>query len=448
MIIIKRSRFIRICNGYNNELILLNTYTGDLLTIPSKDSERLEYLLDNPNTNKYSKLKEELMKREIIIDDAVNETARAELKYMELAHSTKKLLLTILPTEDCNFRCQYCYEEHNFGKMTRTVINGIKNYLRKNLYRYDMLQVNWFGGEPIEALDILVELSNFFIDICAEQKKPYRASMTTNGYSLNAELFKQLYQLHIVDYQVTLDGLENAHNLTRPHKDGANSYKQIVYNLKEIRDKIKTNNINITIRTNITKSVLIDFDKHLDFLANEFGYDDRFGVLFKIAWSNEKDTKFNSEELLPTGELHKILEKCKYKGLRFSINREQICSISGICYAAHSNAFVIGADGTLYKCTVEYKKDINQIGSIKENGNLVIDKDKWAFWVTKPVFQGEYEKCTNCFFQPACMGIYCPINRFNEKGQHQCVGMKDYVDIYMLLCSQSKNMYERMDING
>lgn len=438
----KRTRFMKKCMSDKNELILLNTYNGTMVVVNPGQVHDYEYVLNNPNCSDYSEISEYLIKRQFLIDDFVDEDARAELHYFEGAHSTRTLLLTILPTEDCNFRCQYCYEEHNKGKMAKETSSGIKNFLKKNLHKYDMLQVNWFGGEPLEAIDVIADLSDFFIAICREQKKPYRASMTTNGYSLDIETFTKLYRWHIIDYQITLDGDENAHNMTRPYKNGEGTYIVILNNLRNIRDHIKTQNISVTIRTNITKSVLNNIDNHIIFISNEFGKDKRFGVIFKIAWSNEKDTDFNHKELIETGKLHSILNSYMDKGLRFKINREQICSIAGICYAAHSNAFVIGADGIIYKCTVEYKKEINQIGILTEDGVMHLNKDRLAFWITKPVFKGEYEKCHKCFFMPACMGVYCPINRFDKLGRHQCAGMKDYVDEYMKLCAQANDMVE------
>lgn len=439
----KCTKFMKKCISSDNELIILNIYNGTLTVVNPDEARKYEYVLDNPNCDEFPEIREYLIDRQFLIDEHVNEDARAELQFLEGAHSNRTLLLTLLPTEDCNFRCQYCYEEHNKGKMTKETSTGIKNYLVNNLYKYDMLQVNWFGGEPLEALDVIADLSEFFINICREQKKPYRAGMTTNGYLLDGETFLKLYKWHILDYQITVDGKENVHNMTRPHKNGDGTYAVILNNLKNIRDYIKTQNISITIRTNITKSVIQNFDDYINIISKEFGNDKRFGVIFKIAWSNDKDTEFNHSELIETGQLHSVLNACMDKKLRFKINREQICSLAGICHAAHSNAFVVGADGIIYKCTVEYKNEINQIGLLSEDGVMHINKDKLAFWVTKPVFKGEYEKCHQCFFKPACMGVYCPINRYDKLGRHQCIGMKDYVEEYMQLCAKTNEMVER-----
>ncbi len=436
----KKTLFMKTCDGESNQLILLNTLSGDLTIVSPENRKEWEYVLNNPDSSEQKDILSYLMEKGYIINDDIDEQARTELKFFEAAHSNNELLLTILPTEDCNFRCAYCYEEHNIGKMSREVIERIKLYLKKELPKYKMLQVNWFGGEPLEAIDIIEELSLFFIHLCSELRIPYRASMTTNGYNLNLSTFKKLYGLHIIDYQITIDGNEETHNASRPHKDGANSHKAIIENLRSIRDNVRSNNFKITIRTNITKSVMKIIDRHIDFLSTEFGEDKRFGVIFKIAWSNGVDNEYNKNELLPTGDLKYVLEKCNNKKLRFYLNRTQICTSEGICYAAHSTAFVIGADGSLYKCTIEFKNAINRIGKLDKNGKAVIDKDKLAFWVTNSPFKEEYEKCVLCFFRPACMGVHCPLKRYDEKGNHQCSGMKNYVEAYMKLCSQYENV--------
>jgi uncharacterized protein len=44
--------------------------------------------------------------------------------------SNKVQELTLFPTEKCNFRCTYCYEDFLIGKMPKKVIEGVKNLIR------------------------------------------------------------------------------------------------------------------------------------------------------------------------------------------------------------------------------------------------------------------------------------------------------------------------------
>lgn len=43
--------------------------------------------------------------------------------------NNKQLSLILLITEQCNFRCAYCYEDFKIGKMPPDVIEGIKNVI-------------------------------------------------------------------------------------------------------------------------------------------------------------------------------------------------------------------------------------------------------------------------------------------------------------------------------
>ena len=45
---------------------------------------------------------------------------------------TNKILhLILLPTEKCNFRCKYCYEDFSIGRMNVDTISGVKALLEK-----------------------------------------------------------------------------------------------------------------------------------------------------------------------------------------------------------------------------------------------------------------------------------------------------------------------------
>lgn len=124
-----------------------------------------------------------------------------------------------MPTEKCNFKCKYCYETFRKGKMSPAVQDAIINYVKKNIRNHTELAVIWFGGEPLEALDVIERLSLAFINICQLARKPYSASMTTNGYNLTPEVYNKLYDLKVYGYQITLDGYKDQHNSQRISDD-------------------------------------------------------------------------------------------------------------------------------------------------------------------------------------------------------------------------------------
>jgi uncharacterized protein len=72
--------------------------------------------------------------------------------------------LIFLVTEQCNFRCTYCYENFEKGKMSDDVIEGVIKYVEKRGPQLKNLNVHWFGGEPLLALDVIEKLSNQMLD--------------------------------------------------------------------------------------------------------------------------------------------------------------------------------------------------------------------------------------------------------------------------------------------
>jgi uncharacterized protein len=93
-----------------------------------------------------------------------------------------------------------------------------------------------------------------------------------------------------------------------------------------------------------------------------------------------------------------------------------------VCYAANPRSFVVGSDGTLYKCTVALDKDFNKVGRVREDGRLDIDADRLALWTTSD--DSKDAVCQSCTFRPACQGAACPLVRI-ETGQRPCPPVKN-----------------------
>ena len=75
------------------------------------------------------------------------------------ALSPRRLHLILFPTEQCNFRCVYCYEDFVLGRMSESTISGILSLLSHRAADLDGLQISWFGGEPLAAYDIVTRIS-------------------------------------------------------------------------------------------------------------------------------------------------------------------------------------------------------------------------------------------------------------------------------------------------
>ena len=112
--------------------------------------------------------------------------------------SNRYLELILLPTEQCNFRCVYCYEDFMIGKMQPNKVNAIKKLISQRAADLDVLKISWFGGEPLAAKDIVYDISEHILNLCRDNPAlQYISTMTTNGFMLNQSVLTKLVSLGI-----------------------------------------------------------------------------------------------------------------------------------------------------------------------------------------------------------------------------------------------------------
>jgi uncharacterized protein len=291
--------------------------------------------------------------------------------------TNRHLELIIFPTEQCNFRCTYCYEDFSIGKMQPNTVVAIKKLILQRIDNLDSLKLSWFGGEPLAAKNIVFEISEFVQEqrrIYADLK--YISDMTTNAYQLNDEVFAKLISLGVTSYQISLDGTEENHNKTRVRMDGAGTFEKIWNNLLSARNS--NHDFSIILRLHITPDNLDNMHKLILIKAN-FSHDKRFTIFFK-AIENLGGPNSGSFKVLRGQDKAEILRNL-YKQLGDTLKTKKINDKGPyVCYAATTNSFVIRADGKLGKCTVALSDDRNNLGRLLDDGTIEIASDKLALW--------------------------------------------------------------------
>lgn len=199
----KKPRYVDEIKKENRSIILFNRLSGAMAEIPPELSSKYEkcshdgvYNIDN----------EYLIKNFFVDENQPENVEKIAEELLKKYEENNSLYITIMPTELCNFRCTYCYEEHVKGNMKEKVAQAIVNYIEKVIDEYSSLHIEWFGGEPTLALDIVEYISVRVIAICKNHRKPFTAGMTTNGYLLTLDVVRKLYAQRIFTYQITLDG--------------------------------------------------------------------------------------------------------------------------------------------------------------------------------------------------------------------------------------------------
>jgi uncharacterized protein len=292
--------------------------------------------------------------------------------------SNETLHLILLPTEHCNFRCAYCYEDFSIGRMTLEVRQGVKRLIDRRLDKLGRLSISWFGGEPLLATDIVEDISAHIVDtISRSPGVDYSGDMTTNGYLLEPPLATKLVNLGIRCFQISLDGPEGFHDSTRVRAGGRSSFRQIWRNLVAIRDRHL--DIKILLRIHLTPDNVDVMPEFVAEIRDTFLNDRRFMVLFKAIEqmggpNNDAISALSLADrtrIIPA--LHEIISD--------SSQSQPIYQGGDICYAARANSLMIRADGRVGKCTVALSDSANTIGQLLYDGTLRLDNSRLHQWL-------------------------------------------------------------------
>ncbi len=417
-------------------VLLYNSLSRTMATVSSNRASEVVGLLGGAGAaNGAEDAHRFLLRHGFLVEPDTDEQSLARLRYLEQAMDGA-LELIILPTEQCNFRCRYCYETFAVDEMPLNIQDGLIRYVQKNISRHTALRVGWFGGEPLEAPDVIDRLSQKFIEICTRSHKPYAASMTTNGYYLTPVMVERMYPNKVRQFTITLDGPRESHDKLRVRSDGHPTFDTIIKNLKDIRDATPRRRVQILVRTNVSREVYENLDRHLSLLAAEFGHDRRFSFFFRATedWGGAA-VKSITEKLLRPKDYRRVYDLLINSDapLDYQMYIDDLTHPS-ICYAGQRNSYVIGGDGCIYKCTVYLDHSSNLIGQVTEDGAFEIDDSKHSRWISS--FAAEQSKCSRCTFAAACHGSSCPAPAVLEGAINPCPGAKLYMNETLRLAAK------------
>lgn len=295
--------------------------------------------------------------------------------------SNRCLELIILPTEQCNFRCTYCYEDFSVGRMKKETIIGIKALLDRRCSDLDFLNISWFGGEPLAAKDIVLEISEHATKLANKYSKfRYYGNMTTNGYFLDHNMAASLADVGVLRYQISLDGPRDVHNKSRIRADGRDTYDRIWSNLLAIRDSSLP--VSVMLRIHFSVDTVELLEPLIDDIKKEFIPDSRFSVFFKaierLGGSNDASIKIFSE-----AEKEKAVKSLQTQlfGEHFVSSQNVVLTDDYVCYASRPNSLVIRSNGDVGKCTVALSDERNKIASLQPDGKLKLIPGRLAPWL-------------------------------------------------------------------
>lgn len=308
---------------------------------------------------------------------------------------------------DCNLRCEYCFAGtgdfgHSRGLMSPEVGKKAVDFLIKHGGNRRHAELDFFGGEPLLAMDTVKEVVAYVRQRERETNKLFNLTLTTNASLLDQDSIQYLNDNNI-SMVLSLDGRKTTHDRMRPCADGSGSYDCIVANAEKL--VASRDGENYYLRGTFT-AYNPDFAADVAAMA-DLGFK-RLSVEPVVA----KDAPYAlTEEHLPVlfAEYEKLAEdylarKLSGNGYEFfhfnlDINNGPCVAkrLSG-CGAGHEY-FAVTPDGDLYPCHQFVGRENYLMGNVDEG---LKEKDLSAYFrashvLTKPA-------CRDCWARFYCSG--------------------------------------------
>lgn len=360
--------------------IMYNSLTESTMLINSNSST--ETVFSN------SAIFDKLTRSGFLIGNNTDEFDLVSKAYYNRIHHRSSFRLTINPTLECNFRCWYCYETHTGNlSMTKETFLKVKNLISWIFDNYEILDLMFFGGEPMLKFDSIVKPLMEYVKEEAEKKnKKYYISFTSNAFLINKNIVEILKHYNIGHIQITLDGNHDDHNKTRsnPNKD---SYLTIVDNVKLLLEA----KINVILRINVTKTNINGSSEIPNSFADLSDENKKYiNVIVQQVWQDKEVNDVDDGVL----KLYK-----SFASYGIQIKSPNLNRILSPCYGDEYHSCVVNYNGSIYKCTAIDFDKFSSEGEIGENGQLVLKtlhyENRMRLWT---------RLCHDCRILPLCGG--------------------------------------------
>lgn len=402
-----------LCLPEEGQALIYNSLSNNMAVLEANEYAQLIEYKKGTIDIQDSELLHELIRGGFLIEDNVDELKTIRLSLQKERFRTDHLSITIAPTLDCNFSCIYCYEQQSKDSiyMNEYVENAIIQFVKSKIKNISILNVTWYGGEPLLAVSSIQKLSEEITKICDQNGVNYSASVVTNGYLLTKRTWEILRQGRITHIQIAIDGDRDTHDQRRCTENHEPTYDCILNNIQNLKKDIAP----ISMRINIDKSNIESLESLLDDINQRDLVDVVTPYLGKVdAVEGYYDQKLCLSDV-EFFEFERLFQRLLIKnGFHLDGFAKYPKRIFAHCAADTYNSFIINADGALYACWEDIGNQSKSIGNILK-GDAPSNISRYLDFMTfDPTMDS---KCSSCKILPLCMGG-CPIRRI--RGAQTC----------------------------
>lgn len=349
---------------------------------------------------------------------------------------------------DCNLRCRYCFADegayHSAREfMSEETAKKAIDFLIENSGNRKVLEVDFFGGEPLMCLDTIKNVVYYAKDKAAARGKKFLFTTTTNALLLNEEAI-EFFNAEMENVVLSLDGRKQVHDAIRKTVNGKGSYDFVINN---IRNFVKSRgDKHYYVRGTFTAKNL-DFSKDVLFLADN-GFD---SISMEPVVTDIDDLAIKEEHLPEILEEYErlcdeYLERYA-RGEGFNFFHFNVDLEGGPCLSKRVSAcgagneyFSVAPNGDIYPCHQFVGDEKFKMGNV--NGGA-LNADIRSTFAENCLFTRE--KCDKCFAKYICSGG-CSANNYHFEGDMNkpygvtCEMMKKRIECGMHVLARKREL--------
>lgn len=216
--------------------------------------------------------------------------------------------ITFQVTDDCCMNCSYCYQGHKGHRiMSKEVARKGVDLLFDMYEKNDSPFINkkakaiildFIGGEPLMAVDVIDYICTYFVQKCLELDHPWlytwRASMTSNGalyFEPAVQNFLKKFRGN-VSFSITLDGPKEIHDACRVYHDGRGNFDDAYAAMKHFNSHYYEE---LGTKVTIAPENLHNLNKIVDFFLAEGMNLIHANCVYEAKWTYEQASVFYDE---------------------------------------------------------------------------------------------------------------------------------------------------------
>lgn len=376
---------------------------------------------DNIMSQNWEKLSrntfDSLIKHKIIVPDTEDEldSINQENRRMLESLKNKALYISLQPTAYCQLACTYCGQQHANKHMTSDIIETIIKRVSRKLDEgtFSGLRIGWFGGEPLCSLKNMRILNHRLKKIAENHNLPYSGGITTNGYMLTPDLYKELKEdFNITKIEITLDGDRDHHDTHRITCNGHGSFDKIFSNLVAVvtSDCYDKEKCLLSVRCNVDENNVDGVMPLLNLIVDKEIQDKiSFYTASVISWAHNGAGSDDARKRLGKATTELLAYMIRHG---FSVSILPLRCPPYMCLGTDMDAEMYDAEGNILDCSETSYSDYYLekglvLGNVMQDDSANIKRSN-INRIPSMLLNKEIQPCSECKFYPLCGGL-CPL---------------------------------------